>query len=72
MDNGLTKVGFVVCRNINDEDTLLKRCRDAVRQQRNFIIVLTDENMKFLLEARLSNDTEAINDFLEKKLAELL
>lgn len=36
------KVGIIICRNIDDEETLLKRCQDTWKDGRGLILYITD------------------------------
>jgi len=46
------KVGIIVCRNFEDKNNFLLRCRDTARDDRGFIIPVDDEDLKALIEAK--------------------
>jgi len=61
------QVGLVICRNVEDEATLLARCRDTLRDQRGLILPLTDADLIGGLH-QLANDERSP---LEDRLSEL-
>jgi len=65
------RFGFLVCRDISDRDTLARRCRDLVRDKHEFILVLTDQDISALLMMKSRQDHTAIDDYLDRRLAEL-
>ncbi|MDE2125274.1 MAG: hypothetical protein KGJ62_01645 [Armatimonadetes bacterium] len=66
------KCGLLVCRSIQDRDMMTKRCRDAVNDDRGFILALDDTDIRLLLEARASRDDEKINRHLHAYLRQLV
>lgn len=44
------KVGLLLCRNFDDKDLFLQRCRDTASEQRGFIIPLDDSDLRKLAE----------------------
>jgi len=67
--------GIIVCRNIEDQDDVLQHCRDLVRENpgaEKYVIVLVDEDIKYMIKRKLDNDSESIDDLLHKKLRELI
>ncbi len=62
--------GILVCRNINDKNAVLSRCKTYLPN--NCILVLTDEEIFELLEYVREKNQNEINDFMDKKLRELL
>lgn len=66
------KFGFLVCRNLQNKRLFIKRCKDTAQDGRGFIIVLDDDDIKYLLSLRQNNDQETITDYLNSRLAELL
>lgn len=66
------RLGIVCCRSIDDKDLLLKRCVDFSTAQRNYIIVLTDEDIKATLQKFIEGDMDAFNKCLRGKFFELI
>lgn len=46
------KFGFLVCRQFDDKDRFLERCRDTARDDRGFIVPLDDEDLRELVALR--------------------
>jgi hypothetical protein len=46
------EVGLLVCRSFKDKDRFLQRCRDTAQDQRGYIVVLDDDDLAELVEAR--------------------
>lgn len=43
------KVGFLICRQIENKDLMFARCRDAADDDRGFVIALDDEDLELLV-----------------------
>ncbi|MGN6031270.1 MAG: hypothetical protein ACTHQE_06355 [Thermomicrobiales bacterium] len=65
------RFGFLVCRDVADRATLIQRCRDLVRDKREFMLVLTDQDISSLLIMKGRQDYSGINAYLDGLLAEL-
>lgn len=63
--------GIIICRDIDNNKLLLKRCRDASSAD-HYIIVLTDVQLIELIEIRSKNRYKGIDDFLSDLLEEIL
>lgn len=62
--------GILICRDVSDKNAVISRCKTYLPT--NHILVLSDEDISELLEyAREKNDND-INDFMDKKLREIL
>lgn len=59
------KVGFIVCRTVDNMHLFISRCRDTFKDGRGLIIPLVDEDLVSLLE----NHSEADNTFMEQFLS---
>lgn len=66
------RFGIIVCRTVENKSKLISRCRDLLHDNRNYVIVLDDEDVLTLLEFRDRNDDAAINSFFERKIDELI
>ena len=66
------KFGIITCREIEDEDKLLSRLRDAAKSQQGFIIALTDSDIVQLLDFKSVMDDPAIEEFLHNKFRDLI
>jgi len=68
----LSRIWYVLCRNIVDKEKILERCKAYVRDSRNFIIVLDDNDIIELLNFKKEKQSDKINEFLDKKMKELI
>lgn len=66
------RFGILTCRTIDDVDQLTRRQKDLVNDNGNYIIVLTDEDFVKLIEFRMNNNEEGIDDYMEDKIKQLL
>jgi hypothetical protein len=65
--------GIIVCRTIVDNDAVLKRCQDAVKNDpEKAILVLDDTDVKKLLDLQANGNKKGISEHLEDKLREVL
>lgn len=62
-----SKVGFIVCRSIDNEELLKKRCRDCFHDRQEHVVVLTDSDLLTLLKLKSQNDNGAISRHLHAK-----
>jgi len=64
--------GILICRQVENEEILMQRCKSAMNKGQGHIIYLVDEDIKaLLLMKELSND-EGINNFLSEKWDQLI
>jgi hypothetical protein len=66
------KVGLIVCRSIENPDLMLARCRDTAGDQRGFVLVLDDERVRRLVEARRVAPNNIDFDLLRQMFGELI
>ncbi len=71
-DDNRGKFGILTCRAIDNPDLLLKKCRDMASRSQGFIIVLTDEDILEMLEAKASLKDDDVEKILHSKFRELL
>jgi hypothetical protein len=71
-DENRGKFGIIACRTIADPKTLNKRCRDASKSSRGYIIVLTDDDLIAMLTAKATLKDEGVEAILHRKYRELL
>ena len=67
-------LGFLLCRDKKDEKVVLAHCRDKNKGGANrYIIVLDDKDIVKLAELKMnSEDDTRINDFVERKIKEII
>lgn len=66
------RFGILVCRNISDKDRLIRRCKDSLYDNKNYIIVLEDKDIIQLIRLLDTDNQEGIDDLLESKIDELI
>ncbi len=71
-NNQRGRFGILLCRSIQDKKKLIKRCRDVLHDNKSFVIVLDDNDISILLNFRELNDENNIDEFMAKKLDELI
>jgi hypothetical protein len=69
--DGVGKLGLLVCRNIDDNEKAKEHCDAALDDGDKHLILLTDEEILGLLDLSADGDTNAINDFMDKKIRAL-
>lgn len=57
--------GILMCRNVKDEDRLIKRCQDTHKDGRGLIIPLLDKDIIVILKEIQNGNTNIINEYLE-------
>ena len=63
--------GLLVCRSFDDKVGFIKRCRDTALDQRGFIVVLDDDDLRLLTELCREKDEAGMMDFLKGRFDEL-
>jgi len=66
------KFGILLCRSIDNKVLLIKRCKDVKNDHNGYIIVFDDDDIKALLKFRDNNDENMIDNYMQKKLDELI
>ncbi|MEZ4914342.1 MAG: restriction endonuclease [Chitinophagales bacterium] len=64
--------GILLCRSIEDKQTVIQRCKDILNDKNSYVIVLSDEDIITLLGFRETNNEAEIDNFLTRKLDELI
>lgn len=64
--------GVLVCRTVQDEEAMLQRCKDAVRDNRGYVLVLDDSDIKSLLQLKAEANHEGLDDYLDDKFRRLV
>ena len=62
--------GILICRNVSNKNAVISRCKTYL--QNNHVLVLSDEDIFELLEYAREKADNDINDFMDKKLREIL
>jgi len=65
------KMGILICREVTNEELLMKRCKDAMHQGQGYIIWLEDKDIKALLLFKETQNEEGIMDYLFYKMGQV-
>lgn len=65
------KVGFLLCRTIDNLNLFIARCRDTYRDDRGLIIPLTDNDISQLLHNIDYSTSAFLDNFLSEKVREI-
>jgi len=72
MDNpARSMLGIICCREIKDKKRILARSHSKISSGK-YIIVLEDKDLERLVKLKLEDNIEEINDFMERKLIEII
>ncbi len=66
------KLGFLLCRNIDDRARFIARCRDTALDDRGFIVVMEDSDLIEYLELVENGVRDAIDGRLRRRYDELV
>lgn len=66
------KVGFLLCRNINNMKLFLQRCSDTYKDDRGLVIPITDNDIISMLEKVSIRNYNYIDDFLSDRIREII
>ena len=66
------KFGILVCRSIQDKQKMIQRCKDVLHDRQGYVIVLDDSDINSLLKLKEAGDEIKIDDFMNKKLDQLI
>lgn len=64
--------GVMVCRTIMDREKVLSHCRAILNDRRDYVIVLDDQDMKNLMFFKRDAREDAIDDYLQAKLDQVI
>jgi hypothetical protein len=70
-DDNRGYLGFVMCRKIDNKPLILKRCQD-LSKRRAFIIVLDDNDLLEMLDARKLDDNRRLEGLLHLRFREII
>ena len=66
------QVGILVCRSVEDDALLGRRCADTAHDQRGFIIHLTDQDLEALVKTYMQSNGDTAYPILRKKFNNLI
>jgi hypothetical protein len=62
--------GMIICRNIDNETAVFKRCQTGLNER--IILPISDADIKEMLSYSANNDEQGIDDLMDRKLQKLL
>ena len=65
------KLGFLLCREMDNKARFIQRCRDTVRDDRGYIIVFDDEDLIHMLTLVANGRRESIDRFLQSRFTQI-
>lgn len=66
------RFGLLVCRTCDDRDLFRKRCRDTAQDDRGWIVMLTDDDIRQLLDLRADGKEQEMSALLENEYKRLV
>lgn len=71
-DDNRGDFGFITCRSIGKKKRVLDKCRDLAKAKRGYILVLTDDDLIAMLNAKAIGDDDAIEKMMHQKFRDLI
>jgi recombinational DNA repair protein RecR len=62
---------MLLCRQMDERDRIVDRCRDAASDARGFMVVLEDQDVISMLEMVADGRRGAIDQFLQRRFDEI-
>lgn len=66
------QIGFLVCREFEDKQRFIKKCKDTAKDQRGYVITLDDNDILQLLKFKRDSSNNLIFEFLKERFNELV
>jgi len=66
------KFGILVCRTVSNAPRMLERCKTVVNDNRGFVLVLDDGDIKSLIKLRANGDFAGLTSYLDNKYRALV
>lgn len=63
--------GMLLCRSMDQRDAIIKRCKDTASDDRGYMLVLEDVDLKEMLAMVASGKRQIISNFLDGRFAEI-
>jgi hypothetical protein len=71
-DNNRGKFGFITYREADNDDLLIRRCKDVAVRQQGYIIPLSDQDMILMLRAKANLNDELVARHLDMKFRSII
>ncbi|WP_456289289.1 hypothetical protein M1D70_04960 [Paenibacillus sp. AK002] len=66
------KLGFLLCRSINNMNLFINRCRDTYNDGRGVIIPIVDNDLIFLLNGIKEGSLDSVDVFLDERIRDIV
>lgn len=66
------KFGILLCRTIQDNLSMIQRCKDVLHDRQGYVIVLEDNDIRVLLKLKEDGDEIKIDEFMGRKLDQII
>ncbi len=64
--------GMLICRNFSDRESVIKKCRDVLHDNKGVIIALDEKDLLDLVDFKDRSLESNIDDFFHDKLSEII
>jgi len=64
--------GILLCRSVENNATMVNRCKDVFHEGKGYVIVLDDIDVNILLKFKELEEENRIDEFMSKKLDEII
>lgn len=66
------KFGIIICRKIENRKAMLKRCQDTLKDNRGWVFVFDDDDVKSMIRLRAAQQINGISEFLNLEMRQLV
>ena len=66
------KVGFLVCRAVQNRSLFEQRCKDTASDGRGFILVLDDDDLRLIVQSRKDGNAKVVDQMLHERFDRLV
>ena len=71
-DDNRGNFGIMTCRELDDNRSAVKKCKDLAKAKRGYIIILTDKDLVEILRAKAAQNEKAIENIFDTKFREII
>lgn len=64
--------GIICCRNLDDKDRFIARCRDTAQSGRGIVLPLDDADLDIILDHLAENRVVSVDEFLNRRITEII
>jgi hypothetical protein len=66
------RLGFLVCRKIDDRERFVQRCQAELANNRNYVVGLDDDDLKVMIDARKTDDELEMMRAIKRRFDEVI